>query len=152
MHIAAITTDPIVSAIDARRSDPVSGFSEEQRILLGHYCHILARQKYVEPVAANVLWNEARRTHYEATKSNLSSAEKNATFARIVDACFPADFARAVMDIANPPAVAPPVDPTMVRVAEALECIALIADAMCAKSTGPVVATILSRIDARFRK
>lgn len=156
-HIAAIETAPVVAALQAYRDDHTSGLSPDQSTLVKHFVHRIAGQTHVDPIAVVALFNAASRDHVNATSvgdGTLNGVMRSATFARVVNACFPPDFAAAVMEIASPPAKAPPVDVTQVRIAEALELIALQAVTGAKTNSTEVVGAMMElreRIAARHR-
>lgn len=141
MNHKSIDTAKIVNALTDLVSNPETGFSPAQIALCGHYEKALMGQKFADPTAATMMWNSAAHAYCAETiyssGASFSHEADIATFTSVARACMPEAFASEAIRILRGQApddgTETAIDP-MVRIACALECLALRDSAMYSKS------------------
>ncbi len=132
MNHKGVDTARIVNALTDIVSNPETGFSPAQIALCGHYEKALMAQKFADPTAVTMLWNSAASAYCAETLytsgASFSHEADIATFTSVARACMPEAFAAEAVRILRGQApddgTETAIDP-MVRIAAALECLAL---------------------------
>jgi hypothetical protein len=106
--------------------DERNGVSREETGLVASFCVVLVRgEKLLSAIAVASMWRLA--TNPDRVISTLPTESRYATFERMAYSVFPADFAaEAARLVRNEPKRDR--NPTLERIADALECIALATD------------------------
>ena len=112
--------------------DERNGVSRDETGLVASFCVVMLRdQKLLSTIAVASMWRLAVAP--DRVVSTLPTESLHATFERMAYSVFPADFAaEATRLVRNEPKRAS--DPTLERIADALECLALGAMAVAPNS------------------
>lgn len=123
--IEAVNVQDFVGVLDKWAREQERFLSLHEMEYVGAFRRIFKGSNHLTPVGMMLVWSQATRSVAEKIPGLMLPTEsQHATFERMASAVFPAAFAaEATRLVRNEPKRAS--DPTMERIADALECLAL---------------------------